>query len=110
MKNKHIIVLLVFLGISLSGSMAYAYDGNELLKCCDNYAVSKGSFAQGWCAGFINAIFLETDVRFCPPKGVKNIQKVLVVEKYMRDHPEKLHERAESLIRQSFVSAWPCSK
>lgn len=110
MKNKYITLLLVFWVISLAGSMAYAYDGNELLKDCDNYAVSKASFSQGWCAGFINAIFVETDVRFCPQEGVKNKQKVLVVEKYMRDHPEKLHERAESLIRQSFVSAWPCSK
>ena len=72
MKNKYFIMLLVIFGISLSGPMAFAYDGNELLKDCNNYAIPKGDFGQGLCIGFINAIFLETNVRFCPLKGVKN--------------------------------------
>lgn len=99
---------LIFLTFLAPLSAAIAYDGNELLRDCNNYAVSKGDFGQGWCAGFINGLFLDSSLRFCPPQGAKNKQKVLVVEKYLRDHPELLHRRADSLIKEAFARAWPC--
>lgn len=46
----------------------------------------------------------------CIPEGATYEQTVRVVLKYLRDHPEKLHERRSTLMLEAIASAFPCPK
>lgn len=40
------------------------------------------------------------------PNGVTHGQKVSIIEKFLRDHPEKLHESAYTLVVQALTDAF----
>lgn len=44
----------------------------------------------------------------CIPTGTTNEQHLRVIVKYLRDHPEKLHEPAGSLSLEALKAAFPC--
>jgi hypothetical protein len=46
----------------------------------------------------------------CLPPGASANQNRLVVEKYMSEHPEKLHEYAAILIVDALREAFPCRR
>jgi hypothetical protein len=51
------------------------------------------------------------DFLLCPPKeGIAVDQARLVIDKYFREHPEKLHEEAGFLAAEAFMAAFPCRK
>ena len=83
--------------------------GNDLLKNCNDYTVAKGTWGQGYCAGLILGVS-QTSSRICIPKGVTNKQKILVVEKYLKNTPEELHHSASSLAEHALSLVWPCKK
>lgn len=47
---------------------------------------------------------------FCTPEEVTTEQLRDVVSKYLNDHPEELHFRAEPLVVSALAKAFPCSK
>jgi hypothetical protein len=46
----------------------------------------------------------------CPPGASNNSQYARIVVKYLRDHPEKLHERDSLLMFSALAQAFPCKK
>ena len=46
----------------------------------------------------------------CPPAGTTPTQARLIVEKYMRDHPEDLHLPAQDIVFAAAGPAFPCTK
>ena len=44
----------------------------------------------------------------CPPGGVTPTQARLIVEAYMRDHPENLHLPARDVVFGAAEQAFPC--
>ena len=46
----------------------------------------------------------------CPPKDITLYQARLIVEKYMRDHPEDLRSSAQEIVFAAFELAFPCNK
>ncbi len=83
--------------------------GNVLLKDCNDYTVAKGTWKQGYCAGFILGVS-QTSSRICLPEGVTNKQQILVVEKYLKNTPKELHHSASSLAEHALSIVWPCKK
>jgi Rap1a immunity proteins len=68
------------------------------------------------CFGAMTAIinlepFLKPEAAMCPPKGTKitYAQMILVVAKYLKTHPEQLHENFHMLAMLALHEAWPCS-
>ena len=83
--------------------------GNELLSDC---RAQQRGFCLGFVMGYIQGIsnWQATEKRcfFKIPIGVTVSQAVLVVQKYMAVHPERLHEYSDALIDAAIHEAFPC--
>lgn len=96
-------------------------DGNYLLGSCqislrviDNpditTTLSKYEiWRDGLCQGIVQGIG-DVSPLACPTEGVKVMQEIRVVVKYLQDHPEKLNLRGSELISSALSQAFPCSK
>lgn len=105
--------------------------GSTLLQLCDGGLSDKGStgclfYIVGYLdgvefGGMISTIQIEGYqdydtahhthqrlVGFCVPENATNGQIQLVVTKYLRDHPERLHQSAKFLIPDAMTDAFPC--
>src|SRR5262249_20729228 len=71
---------------------------------------------MGFCRGVITALVtVGPGLRpewsaICAPKESTSSQWQAVVVKYMKDHPEQLHESLISLAHIALWTAWPCDK
>jgi len=106
--------------VSVAGS---AYDGNELLRQCQQYiraADDEKNYDRidaGMCGGFIQGVDstfamlgdnLKKDARLCMPQGVTNSQLVRVVVKYLKDNPKLLNLHKVALSWAALRDAYPC--
>jgi hypothetical protein len=57
-----------------------------------------------------NATKQSTHAPFCPPQGVKEIQMVRVVLKYIHDNPAAARRNTNSLIMFSLGERYPCAQ
>ena len=97
-----------------------SFTGNTLLTRCEWFVKAAGDaslargewFSAGVCAGMVRAASFaaEASATFgpCVPDPSNLEEQVLMVVKYLNDHPEKLHEPDLVLIRQALVDAFPC--
>ena len=120
---------LVFaLVVALHSNAAVASDGNRLLQYCgdverfvDGGNSTSNPLGIGFCFGLMEGITYSNALYkirapgkefLCLPKGgVTNGQAArvgLVVLRYLRDHPEQLHEKASFLAVLALVDAFPC--
>lgn len=103
-------------------------DGNELLKQCapvvalmddaGNFSSStRKSHEMGFCVGIaqgitnLNLLYQYANMKtlFClPTGGIQNGQAVRVIVKWLREHPERLHESEGVLAVSAFVDAYRC--
>jgi hypothetical protein len=105
--------ILISLSITLlvmPAQKASAMSGNELLKA---YKMSEGgtesNFAGGIVLGMIIGVSTITQGKYhCRPTKVTNGQLSDIVFKYLKDHPEKLHENASLVIAMAYIEAFPC--
>ena len=109
---------IVLLGLLVGSAAAQGNvnTGNEFLQvCAENDKIGAGSahtgneYQGGFCLGYI-AGFAVADQATCYPNGATNMQGVLVVEKFLRDHPDRLQEDRSTLVRAALRQAWPCSE
>lgn len=109
-----ILASLVCLAPALHAQMP----GSELQRDCaigekdgHYYESGKcGSFITGTEAGYgLSVYWNKLTPDYCLPDGVTQGQVAKVVVKYMDDHPEKLHLRAEILVINSLIAAFPCT-
>jgi hypothetical protein len=68
---------------------------------CSAYALG---FAEGMTAANKGAVTI------CVPKGVNARELRLVMDKYFKDHPERLHEKVSVVLGAAFAAAYPCQK
>jgi len=122
-------LIAVFALLSIS---AFAErDGNLMLPYC-TAAVSRGDGAKldeaqlshattciAYVGGFLDALDAMTVISpkatgvFCspvPPSNLPAEQVARIFVKYLRAHPERLHDRAGDLLIFSLVDAFPCTK
>lgn len=120
--SLHIFAILV--ATYSSGVLA---DGNKLLSQCntaiqilDGDTLPKNAYIAASCLGLVQGItnlnlLYQVDKTnntfFClPAGGINNGQAARIVVKYLKEHPEKLHENESVLAIAAFVEAYPCSR
>jgi hypothetical protein len=124
-------VFVLLSALTMFGSTA-TMDGNKLLDQCElEESAHSGQLSPhdqweaahclGYVAGAFDAIIMRDAAYpvFCPGKVRKAIcipkdgpstgQVIRIVLKFLKDHPERLHERADLLIDDALRQAFPCS-
>lgn len=101
--------------------------GAELLRACsaavktaDGLQISEEDaalsiYCLGYVSGFTDSVRLTShfykprDPKIClPEKGTSNNQLIRVVTKWLKDHPENLHESARMEVLLAFQNTFPC--
>ena len=103
--------------LSVSGSTdAGALTGTELYRACHQKALSAGGISCiAYVRGFVDGITLghgldrTSPTVYCPSAtGLDADQARLIIQKYLRDHPESLHLEAGNLAANALTEAFSC--
>ena len=102
------------------------FSGAGLLDLCEKVDDKVYGVAAATCHGYIeglsDTVFQYEQMlavaagseargmRTCLPEGATYDQYTRVVVKYLRDHPEKLHEPRGGLAYDALVRAFPCER
>jgi hypothetical protein len=128
MSRSMLLTFCLFSALScVSAGQTVAYkDGNRLLSSCDTEDFREKAYCCGYIAGAMDSQVtfqesmkatvqvLKPDSKpmpnlYClPDGGLEMGQALRVVVKWLKDHPEKLHQRADALILNAFVDGFPC--
>ena len=121
-----VITLSVLGGVARAFPFEAADKGHELLTRCNTAVdIAEGRITPtptnaqdvGYCFGMMQGLrnlnqeyetLLEGKALFCLPRGINNGQAARVVVKYLKDHPEELHQPAVVLAITAFKDAYPC--
>ena len=108
---KALKVLTVCITMSLSHNILaldFSGSGHEYLENVSH----TNPFMKGMAAGTVSTILstLYYEGLVCTPKKVTNIQFTSAVNKFLTDHPERLHEQIYVLGADALVSAYPCEE
>ena len=117
-KKLGVIAVCLLLSNSTLGQFR---DGNKLYSelevCAENSTFTCG-FAWGYLTGVfdlnldlqkIMKIYGEEYFKFsCPPAGITIQQLVDVVAAYLKANPAVRHRRANSIVEDAILDAWPC--
>jgi Rap1a immunity proteins len=108
-----------FVAVILASSMApaVAVTGTQLYESCQGKA--RGAALDLSCAAYVRGLVeglqlgrhlgMHAPKLYCPPKdGLDPQQARLIIEKYLRDHPERLHENSSFLGMDALMGAFPC--
>jgi hypothetical protein len=98
-------------------------DGNLLQEVCNEAIKLFDSrdeadvFSAGNCFGYIRAandmyeIMVNNSARtICVPSGISGKQLIRIVDKFLKEHPEKLHNVASLLVYEAFQESFPCTE
>jgi hypothetical protein len=109
--------IALVLTLALGGTQAanaQSATGMELHKWCSNPKAS--DLEELYCAvylrGFLDG-FLEDTAQnaLCLPMGVVTLRQFkLIINKFMREHPEELHESAPTIIARALNIAYACKR
>jgi hypothetical protein len=110
------IYLVGAIGILVSTN-AKALDGVTLYQWCQAKPdtareISCIAYVHGFLDGvaFGHRMGKNYPTLYCPPKdGISVVQGRLIIEKYLKNHPEKLHTEAGSLVFDALIEAFHCS-
>ena len=107
-----VLTLVVTLSISM-GSSAMSTGNDLLLACADEDNEYKfalcAAYIQGAEVGHrVTSMLNKQDSLYCLPEKATHGQTAKVVSKYLKNHPEKLHETAIGLVYIALRSAFPC--
>jgi Ssp1 endopeptidase immunity protein Rap1a len=102
------IAVVALLSVSTEGKADFT--GMDLLECRG----AKTS-CEAWIAGFEAGLFAAREGEkhnksVCLPEGFTGKQAALIVDKYMKEHPEMLHFNAGPIVFLALWGAFPCSK
>lgn len=86
--------------------------GAFLKKACASYTDRPSSTLEGMCIGYVVGVasVMEFINTLCLPDKSTHAQAVLVVQKYLYDHPEKLHLNADELVFDALQEGFPCTE
>ena len=127
---KWLLVTILLLVPSCFASTAQI-DGNELVSRCKPFfddvsgagmttLSNTDRLSMGYCAGYVAAVLdmatlwkavegnTSRAIHPCIPEEVPNEQIFKILKKWTDNHPEKLHERADSIIIWALTDAFPC--
>lgn len=104
--------------------------GNEFLTACEEVLkpTSANYFSLGICLAYVQGLQDSESMKrlpppelaqtvyaphwkqWCTPDNATLEQAVRVVVKYFTEHPARLHEDKFWLVRDAFITVWPCGK
>jgi hypothetical protein len=97
-------VIAIFSSAHQDNGQPRKLDGVNLLRACDG---PEGAVDYGYCLGVLRGVGF-----WLLPKGcsddVGGGQRLLVVKKYLKDHPEDLNEPDALLVSVALSKAFPC--
>jgi hypothetical protein len=110
------LLLVVPFIVAFPNSMdANVMTGNELQNYCSaprdtQFDAACTQYVQGFLGGIeASSGGMSKDAKiWCIPDGATIGQARLVVEKYMREHPEGLHQPASLVTGLALMFAFPC--
>ena len=109
-------LVLLAAGLAVATS-AHAMKGDEfsrLLDAWNRVSVAKSpskddQLSAASFTGYVRGVEDSMNgVRFCIPAGATSKQQVALITKYVKDHPEELHNGAATFIVQALQPAYPC--
>lgn len=114
MKQTIIIGAVLILNLPVSGNVVAETDGLSgayLKKICASYVDRPANTLEGMCVGYVVGVMsvMEYMNVLCRPAGSTHAQAALVVQKYLSEHPEKLHLTADELVLDALQEAFPCT-
>ncbi|WP_425563060.1 Rap1a/Tai family immunity protein [Luteimonas vadosa] len=124
------LIFLLFLTLPVSSQIAAASDGNELLSQCSvileamdgnktGNATSREAVDATRCMSFVSGVSQTSTLyeasgkmskpSVCgPDQGITTSQAVRIAVKYLKEHPQDLHQKASMLVMYSLMDAFPC--
>lgn len=109
-------ILALAIGL-LAATTAHAMKGEEFARLLDAWTrvntnkptgredeLSASAFT-GYVRGVEDSM---NGVRFCIPPKATSAQQVAFISKYVKGHPEEMHNAATTLIVQALQPAYPC--
>jgi len=118
-----VIMALLLLGVSNVGFAAFV-SGHELMSYsleCDKYTGEPGTdewtrscgIGRSYVMGVLDTGEALTErwvfeKRFCKPDHVDRHQLLVLVRKYMADHPEQMDFAAAGIVYDALTQAYPC--
>ena len=103
----------------LLATTAHAMKGDEFARLMDSYQKVQGAKSPSRDDELGGAAFIAyirgvedsmNGVRFCITAGASSAQQVAFIVKYIKAHPEELHNGATTLIVQALQPAYPCAQ
>jgi len=101
MTKTNLIVATVLAASMVGTVQAKPTTGNNLMQHCI-------SAPDSFCAGYIGGVIDTSHALFCFPPDVTKRQIININIMYLRDHQEKLHLFAPSLVIKAMRAAFPC--
>jgi hypothetical protein len=113
---KKIVVLgfACLVGIAAHAAESPALTGKELYQSCSTKKASSEPICTAYVHGFIDGMIMGytahgTSRGYCPPvTGVSVARGRAIIEKWLRDHPERLKTEAGILSGLALAEAYPC--
>ena len=113
------IITFITLALSISSSAYCAFmSGTDLVENCKAFTakgavIGRDTLCYAYIAGVTDSHIAtrmgeELPPSFCLPDQTNTTQLVLVVKKYLDEHPEKLYLDASSLVLLALNEAYPC--
>jgi hypothetical protein len=100
--TKTNLIATAVLAVSMLGTVqAMPTTGNDLMQRCI-------AAPDGFCAGYVGGVIDTSYALFCFPPETTKRQIINTTVMYLRDHPEKLHLFAPSLVIKAMRAAFPC--
>jgi hypothetical protein len=114
MKATSMISAAAFLSTAMCSNVSAQFEsisGANLKMICGSYVDIPSNTSDGMCLGYVVGIVsvLEYMNVLCMPLKSTHSQATLVVQKYLSDHPEKLHMNAEELVFDALQETFPCT-
>ena len=111
-----VFILMCLALVSPLKAEAGSLKGIDLYNACTG-APHDQAECRMWIIGFFNGLgFAQIGARkkglpiTCYPDDLTNEQASLIVEKFMRDHPEALHNSAIVIAATALSQAFPCQQ
>lgn len=113
----HIFLTIIFLASSPVTIRAQSFSGTgiEFGELCASSETSVRLACSSFIKGLITGLYLSRSlssagITYCLPDIFGVPQALLIIQKFMRDHPEMLHQDFGSLATTALVQAFPCGK
>jgi hypothetical protein len=109
-------VFTLMIGL-LVATAAHAMRGDEFVQLLDAWnransgktATREDELSASAFTGYVRGVEDSMNgVRFCITGKVSSAQQVALITKYVKAHPEELHNGATTLIVQALQPAFPC--